>query len=363
VGQLRVGQDVGPLVDRPAGHVRRPQAVERLGGGERLERGGELLPHGQGVLHPGEPRGEPGVVEQVAPPQGLHAAAVLLLGGPHGRDPAVGGVVGRVPVRVVGNRLLVGQGLVPHGVGPEERHRRIQHVELDVLATLTPGAGHERRHHRMGGGHRRDLVGHERLHEGSTLHGGQARQPLHDGVVHRLVGVGAVGSEPRDRRVHELRIGLGQRPVPEPQPVDHAGSEVLHEDVGRRREAEDQLVAARIAQVHRHGPFVAVESHPGPRHVADRRPGHPHGVVAAHRLDHHHVGAVVGQQRTGERAGHSGGDVDHPEPRQRAMPHAGNLREPAGPLPPALSWPAGRSPRSPGGWAAAPATRSRGSGS
>jgi len=65
-----------------------------------------------------------------------------------------------------------------------------------------------------------------------------------------LAGIGAHAPIRRDRAVHEPRIERLQIPVAQAEPIEHAGPEVLDQDIGARSQPFHQLAPPRLLQVH-----------------------------------------------------------------------------------------------------------------
>jgi hypothetical protein len=115
-------------------------------------------------------------------------------------------------------------------------------------------------------------------------------------LVSRHVAVRAVGPEARDRAVHEAGVQRVQGGVVEAQTFGPAGFPALDEHVGAPGERH-QLVTVRVVlEVEHHAALSAVvDGHRG-RRVASTR-------IAARRLDPDDVGAEVGEESRGLRAG------------------------------------------------------------
>ena len=130
-----------------------------------------------------------------------------------------------------------------------------------MLAAAVALAPQQRRRYRLGGGQGGQLVGQHGAHQARArvvvagLHRGQPGQRLDDGIVGRLGGVGPVLAEAADRAIDDVRrhradVGLadgvgGRLRAPHAEAIDHAGAEILHEDVRLRGQPAHQ-VAARL---------------------------------------------------------------------------------------------------------------------
>ena len=98
-----------------------------------------------------------------------------------------------------------------------------------------------------------------------------------------------------------------QRVEVETETLGDAGPPALDEHVGAPGERDERLVLRRVLQVE-HDAALAP--------VVDRRRGGLLAAegIAARRLHPHDVGAVVGQQPGGLRAGAAPGAIDDPQP-------------------------------------------------
>ncbi len=106
--------------------------------------------------------------------------------------------------------------------------------------------------------------------------------------------------------------------VAEPEPLRHAGQEVLDDHVGAARELEGQPGAVGLLEIDRDAPLVAV----------DRRERGAHLAVAAQRaqvvatagpLQLDHVGAQVAQEGRAVGPGDDAGEIEDPD----ALEHGG----------------------------------------
>ena len=90
---------------------------------------------------------------------------------------------------------------------------------------------------------------------------GQRHQPglaLGDLVVARAAALGAVVAEPADRQDDQAGVELVQPLDREAEPVQHAGAEVLQQDVGVAHQAGQDAAAVVALEVERDGLLVAV---------------------------------------------------------------------------------------------------------
>ena len=82
---------------------------------------------------------------------------------------------------------------------------------------------------------------------------------LRDHVEREVVLVGPAGAEALHLRVDDARIDGAHRVVAEPEPLDGAGGEILHHDVGTLGHVLDELQPAFGFQVDGDGFLVGVE--------------------------------------------------------------------------------------------------------
>ena len=147
---------------------------------------------------------------------------------------------------------------------------------------------------------------------------GQRHQPglaLRDLVVARAAALGAVVAEPADRQDDQARVELVQPLDREPEPVQHAGAEVLQQDVGVGDHAGQDAAAVVALEVQRDGLLVAVAGQEVRRdrvvlRADERRPPAAGVVAGAGGLDLDDAGAEVAQHHPGVRPGEGAGQVD-----------------------------------------------------
>ena len=221
--------------------------------------------------------------------------------------------------------LLAHVGLRAHVGGPQEGQHRVQHGEAHVLAPAGLEPPHQCRGDRLGGRHRGQLVGQDRADEpralliGAGLHRGEAREGLHDRVVHGLVGVGPRLAEAVDRHVDDAGRTLADRRLVEAETLDHAGAEVLHQHVGPRGEALDEIDALRRLQVDGDRALVAVEVQERGREAVAPIAVGARVVALARLLDLDDVGALVGEDHGRPRPRQHRGQIDDADARERSV--------------------------------------------
>ncbi len=145
----------------------------------------------------------------------------------------------------------------------------------------------------------------------------QTRLPLRDLVVPGPITLGAAVAETADAQHHQPRVEVVHPSGREAEAVEHAGPEVLQQDVGpldQRGQHRDAVVAL---QVQRDGLLVAVGRQevgrlpfPAALGVDERRPPAPGVVTRPGGLDLHDTGAEVAQHHAGVGAGEGAGEVD-----------------------------------------------------
>ena len=112
-----------------------------------------------------------------------------------------------------------------------------------------------------------------------------------------------------------LAAEIGRRETPARQ---RAAGEVLDQDVEVRQQAAQQRATLVLSQVERDALLAAVEREEEDRHAVDRRIAVAPLVAALRRLDLHHLGAQVGEDRGAERPGEKARQVEDPDARERA---------------------------------------------
>ena len=114
----------------------------------------------------------------------------------------------------------------------------------------------------------------------------RAAERLHDAVERRAFRVWAVLPEAGERRGYDRRVDRAQSLVVYPQALQHAGAEVVQNDVRFRRERVERLDPCVRAQVKRDASLVAVEPQKVRALAAEEvRPQFARGVAGAGLLD------------------------------------------------------------------------------
>ena len=191
----------------------------------------------------------------------------------------------------------------------------IDDVHVLPLAGRVPRE--QRQQDPLGGEHPRDDV-----HDGDAEPvrrpvggAGDAHEPalaLEHRVVARLRRARAILAVPRERRVDQPRMRGRQRAVVEPQAREHAGPEVLDEDIGARDERVEHAASLGALEVERHALLVPVDAQEvSALAVDERRSPRARVVAAARMLDLDDPRAHVGEQHRAVRARQHARQVQH----------------------------------------------------
>ena len=238
----------------------------------------------------------------------------------HAHPAAVGALELPAP-RIVGPRAAVGLAVDEEPARADRQERGVEQRDLDALAEAVAVARDQRHHHRDGAGQRGEARGHG--HRGEARRGGVAVAAGgggDDAFPRRHPGPRVVRGEAGQGAVDQARVVARGLRGPEAEAGHGAGPKVLHDDVGPGDQSARRGAVGPAAEVEHDVALAAV-----PRRVGRRLPPR-----AAGRVDVHDVGAVVGQQHRGERAGDPLAEVDDPDPVER--PHRRRrLRRPGGP--------------------------------
>ncbi len=140
-------------------------------------------------------------------------------------------------------------------------------------------------------------------------------------VQPRARGVGPGLPEDADAHVDELVGQVGRAETPA---LHGAGAEVLAQDVRRRHQALEELLALGLAQVAGDAAPAPALHGPEQRVVGavlhrDERADRAHEVTLARQLDLDDVGAELAEQPGAERCGDPRPDIDHPDAGQRPL--------------------------------------------
>ena len=298
-------------------------ALDQLTGalvGQPVRRGevGPQIVVVQGVEHPGGPGGE----------------------GEHDRV-TVGGreATGR-------QEADLGRGLpVGHPTGPpmpeqvggptvDAGRLGLEHREIDV-GSQAGALGHGQGRHRSQGGQVAALIGDDvagqlqRLAVAPACRAHRTGHGVGHDVLTEQIGVGSVLAERGHRGDDQGRVGGLELVDPEATLGQPPGRRRLDDQVGAVDQPAHHLLIAVAVEVGHHRALVGVEMEEqgalldggigvGLDVIGERATGP--GRVAPRWLDLDDVGPVRRQQLSGEGSGHTGGQLDHPDPVERATP-------------------------------------------
>src|SRR5256712_3926162 len=197
----------------------------------------------------------------------------------------------------------------------EERHARRQHAHLDPLPLPRPPPRRERGQDAVRGVEPGELVRHGRADRLGIVevreYAPQAREGLPDRVIDRTVGCRAARADPGHRAVHEARVRLAERRVPDPHPLRGPGSEVLDDDVGPLHEREVGPAREVVAQVERDALLAAVVGGKLGSLPALALAPAAERVAGPRRLDLDHLGTEVGEEHRGVRSADEARDLEN----------------------------------------------------
>ncbi|CAM5713196.1 hypothetical protein SGRIM128S_05205 [Streptomyces griseomycini] len=143
-------------------------------------------------------------------------------------------------------------------------------------------------------------------------------------VVPRAVGERALLAPAGHPAVDQARVAGVAVPGTDAEALGDAGAVALDQDVGAFGQVEDACGAVGRLQVDDHGALVAVGD------VVRRVDAESRAAGAVHADD---VGAQVGEEHGGERAGPDTGQLDHAHAGERAVPRCLRFRHPQLPVP------------------------------
>ena len=151
----------------------------------------------------------------------------------------------------------------------------------------------------------------QRLAVGRERRGHPGTRPERTHVVGGAIGVVAGEAVAGDVGVDEPRVAGRHRVPVEPSAGERAGPGVGDEDVGLVDERGGHLPTLGQRQVQPDAALVAVVELEGRRHALDDPRQEAAERVAVGRLDLHHVGAPVAEDRGPGRPGDPHPDLDH----------------------------------------------------
>ena len=194
------------------------------------------------------------------------------------------------------------RGLHP---GPLSRHLPVQQRGQDALGQKETGAKVRDRD-----------ADAERPSARLAGHGHQPAQALRDLVHPAPVGIGPGLAEARDGAVDDPRVDRANGLVIDAEAMLHVGPHVLDDDVRVPGQTQEEVAPLGCFQVDPDRTLAPVQileiaAVAGPDQIAGR-------LVRLAPLDPEHIGAPVRQLAHGERTRPRMGEVEHPEPRERA---------------------------------------------
>ena len=139
----------------------------------------------------------------------------------------------------------------------------------------------------------------------------QAAHSLADDVIAAPAAVRPVVPEAGDTAVDNLGVNLLEGLIAQPQPLHHAGPEVLQHHIGLLHHLEEGLFPLRGLQIEGDTLLVAVEVHVVAALPVDHGGILPAVVPFAHRLNFNHIRSHVGQHHPAEGAGQDPGQVQY----------------------------------------------------
>lgn len=316
-GQMGVG---GRLAEREHGRHARVRPLEdgrpllaRTGAEPLGDGGAQLVPPGQVLTGRGD---------RVEPQEAAELVVELLLQRTDGHVLTVGGLVGAVEraasVEQVGAApVLPATGrhhAVDHGgeVGGAVHDRGVHDLPLPRRpGVLESGEDADDEIERAA-----RVVAHEVGGDGRALvRPADHAEGAGDGDVRDVVsgagGERAVLAPAGHPSVDQLRVAGQALPGPDAETLGDARAVALDEDVGPFDQVEDAAGAVLGLQVDQYGALVAVGQ------VVRGVDGQ---ARAAGAVDPDHIGAEVGQEHRGERAGPDPRQLDHAHPGERAVP-------------------------------------------
>ena len=292
--------------------------------------GDELGDRALGRLVVGEARtvgGEARILGHVGHADGGVKPLGHRLHGAGDRDPAV--VAGAVDVARAGDvgaaalALRDDAGGLEHGrVRTDHRVDGLEQGEIDHLAFAALQLDlAQRDHDGIGAVEAGDHVGQgrgrqHRLAIGKAGLGGVARHALDQRAEARLLRVGARLAPAGDAHDHQLAVAGVQGFGPELHALQRPRAIVLDQHVGVLDEAQQQLLAARLAQVQRQALLVAGVGLPEQRVAL--YPPVTQGIALGGVLDLDHLAAEVGELQREHVARHQPRQIEHDDAVERA---------------------------------------------
>ena len=335
--QVVVVEQLGKRGGPAAGDVGGAQDLQPFGGGAMLHALGEQP---VGRVHVRRARldaAEAGVLDQLGPAHRLEDAGPLHVAHRDHTDktvlrrigPAMRGHHARIPHAF----LRLAQAGVLHVLDQDEVEHRLHHRHMDLLA-LAGALAVEQRHadHRgqhmtahLVGDHGREIA---RRAVRAGVERGDAADALDQIVEGRALLHRAAFAEAAGAGEDDARIARGEAGVVEAEPLGRVEAHVVDHDVGRLDQPPERLSRRILLQIQHDAALVAVQrDEVGAHPLGPARADLPAIVaVAGFHLDD--FGTHVAEDLCREWAEHHGGEVDHPDARERAAIGLGHRRPP-----------------------------------
>jgi hypothetical protein len=149
------------------------------------------------------------------------------------------------------------------GLQGRDTQQRAKHRAIDIRADSGLARAHERRGHGVRRIQARAEITdrHAALDRRTSFLAGDAHEAahgLHRDVERALSGVGSLLAVARDRAVDDPRIARLEIVITEAEPWQHAGPEILDDDIGHGCEFLEACDAGRVLEVDGDRPLVAV---------------------------------------------------------------------------------------------------------
>ena len=319
VDHLRVGVDVADVAQRRGRHVVLVEQQHQFVGAVLGELVFDDLARFGGVLLADVERREALVLQPVLRAERGTQQRELAVRGGQRSNVTIGRrvhlVVGR-HVRRLGDALAL-QGVLHHPVRPQERHGDIEHRDVNVLAAHASLTRQQRGEDPLRRGVRRDLVDDDVAQQcraarvGISLQLGHPRHRLDDVVVALAADVRTGLAEAVDRDVDQVRVDGPERVLAEAEALGDTRAEVLHEDVDGGKELQCDCLRVRLREIEHQAALAAVDVRPRRADRAASMTEVAEAVATDGLLELDDLGAHVGEEHAGERAGDHLGGVDN----------------------------------------------------
>ena len=319
------------IVHRRARNVAALEEGQRLGGRERPQEVGDDTVH---LIDMPPARSEVvkvgigGILIEAA--ETFEEGLPLLVGIDERADVTVAGGVG--PARFAHQARIAGfadrrvERAAAEMVAQHELRHGLEHRQLDRLALAGAVAAEYGGEDDVRGVDADDAVDHCQRHIARPLAAGlgndgrQRADALNEVVISRLAGIGSGVAITHQADVDEPRIDLAHVIVGELEAAHGRRSRIGDENIGTFTELQQRLARRRLLHVENDAALVAIELQIKRAHIgaAGRADALAH-EVALRRFDLDHIGAVVGKNLRGVRAGDHRREVEDAQPLQRGL--------------------------------------------